>query len=328
MQTKFLTATTSSPEAGPARRRVSLSEATLPLVIVLIAVVAGIVQPRFFTSDNLINLARQAVPLMILSLGQAVAIIRGGLDLSLSSVMSLAGVAGLLVMQHYGIAPGIVVMLATGIVTGLVSGFIIAYFRTTPLVVTLGMLSVAQAIALILSGGVPIYDVPADYAQAIGFGSVAGVPVMVWIAVLLTLSILVLLRYTVFGRYIYAMGSNASAAAKSGVNVRFYTMLVYAISGFCASVGGLVLTAWVSSAQPVAAPNLTLQSLAAVVLGGVSLTGGAGGVRQVFLGVLVLTLLSNVMNMVGVSAYYQTLAIGIVIILAVVLDRFRRNEQD
>jgi len=105
-------------------------------------------------------------------------------------------------------------------------------------------------------------------------------------------------------------------------------MLVYGVSGLCAAVGAIVLTAWVSSAQPIAAPNLTLQSLAAVVLGGVTLTGGAGGVRQVFLGVLVLTLLSNVMNMVGVSAYYQTLAVGIVIILAVILDRYRRKEHE
>ncbi|EIF34339.1 permease component of ribose/xylose/arabinose/galactoside ABC-type transporter [Burkholderia sp. Ch1-1] len=327
MNTKSL-----SPDTGDSMlsrgRRASFSEAMLPLLIVLIAVVAGIVQPRFFTADNMLNLARQAVPLMILSLGQAIAILRGGLDLSLASVMSLAGVAGVLTMQHMGIGPGLAVMIATGIVTGLVSGFIIAWFRTTPLVVTLGMLSVAQAIALILSGGVPIYDVPADYAQAVGFGSAFGVPVMVWIAVVLTAAMAVLLRYTVFGRYVYAMGSNQSAAAKSGVNVRFYTMLVYAVSGFCASVGAVVLTAWVSSAQPIAAPNLTLQSLAAVVLGGVALTGGAGGVRQVFLGVLVLTLLSNVMNMVGVSAYYQTLVVGIVIILAVILDRYRRKEQD
>ncbi len=328
MDTKILNA--GAPPAVPARhrRRVSMSEATLPLVIVLIAVVAGIVQPRFFTTDNMLNLARQAVPLMILSLGQAIAIIRGGLDLSLASVMSLAGVAGVIAMQHAGIVPGIAVMLVAGVITGMVSGAIIAYFRTTPLVVTLGMLSVAQAIALILSGGVPIYDVPADYVQAFGFDSWLGLPVMVWIAVVLTVAMAVLLRYTVFGRYVYAMGSNASAAAKSGVNVRFYTMLVYAVCGLCASVCAVVLTAWVSSAQPIAAPNLTLQSLAAVVLGGVALTGGSGGVWQVFLGVLVLTLLSNVMNMVGLSAYYQTLAVGLVIILAVILDRYRRKEQD
>ncbi|SDV46830.1 ABC transporter permease [Chitinasiproducens palmae] len=305
-----------------------LSELMLPALIVVIAIVAGIVQPRFFSADNLINLARQGVPLMVLALGQAVAIIRGGLDLSMASVMSLAGVAGVITMNHFGIGAGIGVMLVTGLLIGLASGFVIAWFRTTPLVVTLGMLSVAQAIALILSGGVPIYDVPAAYVQSIGFGTVLGIPVTVWIAVALSAAIFVLLRYTVFGRYLYAMGSSEKAAAKAGVDVRFNTVIVYGISGLCAAIGAVVLTAWVSSAQPIAAPTLTLQSLAAVVLGGVALTGGAGGVRQVFTGVLVLTLLSNVMNMVGVSAYYQTLTVGIVIIVAVVLDRLRRKERD
>ncbi|MBL7251095.1 ABC transporter permease [Alloalcanivorax marinus] len=304
----------------------SLSDWILPLFIVVTGLIAGIIQPQFFTGDNMLNLARQAVPLLILSLGQAVAIIRGGLDLSLASVMSFAGVAGTMVMIDQGMVMGIMTMLIASVLLGMVSGLIIAWFNTSPLVITLGMLSVAKALALILSGGVPLYDVPADFVDLIGFGSLLGVPNTVWIALLLTVLVTVLLRHTLFGRYVYAIGSNASAAAKSGVNVRFYTVLVYMVSGFCAGVGAVVLTAWTSSAQPVAAPNLTLQSLAAVVLGGVALTGGAGGIRQVFIGVLVLTLLSNVMNMIGVSAYYQTLAVGVVIILAVILDRFRRTD--
>lgn len=194
--------------------------------------------------------------------------------------------------------------------------------------ITLGMLSVAQAIALILSGGVPIYDVPASYVQTVGYDTLLGLPLLVWIAVALTVVITVLLRFTLFGRYVYAIGSNISAASKSGINVRLVTVLVYMASGLCAGVGAIVLTAWTSSAQPIAAANLTLQSLAAVVLGGVALAGGAGNIRQVITGAVVLTLLSNVMNMIGVSAYYQTLAVGIVIILAVVLDRLRRKNTE
>lgn len=198
-----------TPATSNASRRVGLparlihalpiQEGMLPLLVFVIAIVAGMIQPRFLSLDNMVNLARQAVPLMILSLGQAVAIIRGGLDLSLASVMSLAGVAGVVVMQHYGVAAGIAVMLMTGIVAGTVSGFIIAWFNTTPLVITLGMLSVAQAVALIISGGVPIYDVPADYVQYVAFGTFLGLPGMVWIAAALTAAIGVLLRYTVFG---------------------------------------------------------------------------------------------------------------------------------
>jgi ribose transport system permease protein len=257
--------------------------------------------------------------------GQAFAIITGGLDLSLAAIISLCGVGGVLTMNRFGIASGIGCMLLIGVGTGMLSGSIIAYFRTTPLVVTLGMLSVAQACALILSNGTPIYDVPAPYAEIIGFDSIAGLPWSVWIGIATTLGGGFLLRYTVFGRYVYAIGSNKSAAAKSGVDVPLYTMLVYALSGLCAAIAAIVLTAWVGSAQPVAAADITLQSVAAVVLGGVALAGGRGSMLQVIYGVTMLSMLSNVMNMIGVSAYYQTLVIGFVIILAVVLDRLRRG---
>lgn len=310
-------------ESQPKATRKTSSDTMLPLFIVAMAIVAGIIEPRFLSIDNLINLARQMVPLLILSLGQAYAIISGGLDLSLASVMSLAGVLGVLSMTSYGPFVGIAIMLATGMIMGLLSGFIVAYFRTSPLVVTLGMLSVAQALALILSGGVPIYDAHPGYVQMIGFDSFLGVPIMVWIGAITAIAGGLVLRHTVFGRHVYAIGSNVSAASKSGVNVKLNTMLVYGVSGLCAAIGAVVLTAWVGSAQPIAAPNLTLESLAAVVLGGVALTGGSGGIRQVFYGVLILSMLSNVMNMIGVSAYYQTLAIGVVIILAVILDRLR-----
>jgi ribose transport system permease protein len=298
------------------------------VLIVGIALIAGAIEPRFLTLDNLANLARQIAPLLVISVGQAFAVISGGLDLSLAAVMSLSGVVGILAMKQGGIAAGISAMLAVGIAAGLLSGFIIAYFRTTPLVVTLGMLSVTQGYALILSNGTPIYDVPDGYVQLIGFDSLVGVPWSVWIATSTALGGGFLLRHTVFGRYVYAIGSNSAAAAKSGVDVKRFKMLVYAASGVCAAIGAVILTAWVASAQPVAAPNITLESLAAVVLGGVALTGGRGSMLQVIYGVSMLSMLSNVMNMIGVSAYYQTLAIGVVIIIAVILDRLRRGTDE
>lgn len=299
------------------------SEHMLPLFILLMAVFATIIEPKFATLDNLLNLARQIMPLLILAVGQAFAIISGGLDLSLAAVMSLSGVVGVLVMDQYGPLLGVIVMLVVGLGFGLCSGFIIAQFQVSPLVVTLGSLSIAQALALILSGGVPIYKINPSYADFIGFGFVFGVPVTVWLGCACALVGALVLKHTVFGRHVYAIGSNSSAALKSGVNVKITTIFVYGACGVCAALGAVVLTAWVGSAQPVAAPNLTLESLAAVVLGGVALTGGAGGIRQVVYGVVILGMLSNVMNMIGVSAYYQTLAIGVVIILAVVLDRLR-----
>lgn len=303
-------------------------DTVLPLLIVGMAVVAGMIEPRFWKLDNLVNLARQMVPLLIISVGQAFALLCGGLDLSLAAVMSLAGVLGVTVMKECGIAMGIAAMLMSGVVMGLAAGSIIAYFRTSALVVTLGMLSIAQAGALIISNGTPIYDVPTSYAQLIGFDSILGVPWSVLIAAITVLGGAFLLRQTVFGRYVYAVGSSESAATKSGVNVRLVKMLVYGVSGLCAGIGAVTLTAWVGSAQPIAAPNITLQSLAAVVLGGVALTGGRGTMLQVIYGVTLLSVLTNVMDMIGVSAYYQTLVIGVVIILAVVLERLRHGANE
>ena len=308
---------------GMLRRR--REDTMLPMLIAVMAILAAVIEPRSWRLDNLVNLARQIVPLLVVSVGQAFAIISGGLDLSLAAVISLCGVGGVLIMNRFGILPGIGGMLLIGTAIGLASGWIIAYFRTTPLVVTLGMLSIAQGCALILSNGTPIYDVPAAYSQFIGFDSIAGVPCSVWIGIGTALGGAMVLSRTVFGRYVYAIGSNASAATKSGVNVGLHTMLVYGLSGLCAAIGAIVLTAWVGSAQPLAAPDITLQSVAAVVLGGVALTGGRGSMLQVIYGVTLLSMLSNVMNMIGVSAYYQTLIIGIVIILAVILDRLRRG---
>ena len=310
---------------SPQLRPGLLADCVLPLFIVLLATIAGIIQPRFFSASNLENLTRQLVPLLILSIGQCFAIVSGGLDLSLSSVLSLAGVGGVLAMASLGVPGGVMLMPVIGLACGLASGSIISYLGTSPLIVTLAMLSVTQAIALILSNGVPIYDVPPSLTDAVGFASVLHVPV----TVLIGLGVLAfgwgLLRRTVFGRYVYAIGSNRSAAIRSGLDVKLTTMLVYAVSGLCAGLGGLVLTAWTGAAQPIAEPTLTLQSLAAVVLGGVALTGGSGSMLHVVWGVLILGMLSNMLNMIGISAYYQTLAVGIVILLAVVLDRFRQR---
>ena len=306
-------------------KTMKVSEFALPALIVLLCAGVGLAEPRFVSPANIANLASQIAPLLILSVGQGVVIIGGGIDLSLASVMSLAGVVGTLVMQRWGVPAGVATMVASGLVTGIVSGIIIAYLDTTPLIVTLGMLSITQAVALILANGVPIYDLPDSFTSIIGFGTLGGIPTTSLIGIGLLFIVWLALRRTVFGRYIYAIGSSRSAAVKSGIDVPFYTMLAYAISGMCAGVAGVVVTAWTSAAQPVAEPTLTLQSLAAVVLGGVALTGGSGGMIHVIYGVLILGMLSNAMNLLGISAYYQTLAVGVVIILAVVLDRLRHR---
>jgi ribose transport system permease protein len=214
-------------------------------------------------------------------------------------------------------------MVLTGLGVGLANGLIIVAFSVSPLIVTLGMLSVARGLSLLSTAGLPLYDVPDSLVDLIGFGTVLGVPVSSLIAFAVMALAALVLRTTIFGRYVYAIGSNPVAARNSGVDVRLVTLLVYATSGIMAGIAAIVLTAWVSAAQPLAGEGLELQSLAAVVIGGVALAGGSGTMLQAFYGALILGLLANALNMAGVSSFLQTLAIGVVILIAVVVDRLR-----
>lgn len=307
--------------------RMALQHLGLPAVIVLLGLVTGIVEPRFWSPENLLNLSRQLAPLLILSVGQAFAVISGGLDLSLAAVLGLSGVYGVLVMNEFGLVAGIVTMLVTGLVVGLVNGSLITRFNVSPLVITLGTLSICRGLALMASAGLPLYEMPSSFIDIFGYGSVAGVPAPAIIAVATLLAGAFVLRKTIFGRYVYAIGSKEPAAYSSGINVRLYKTMVYGLSGLTAGIGAVVLTAWVNSAQPMAASNMELQSIAAVVLGGIALTGGSGTMLNALYGVIILGMLSNSLNMMGVSSFMQTLVIGLVIVAAVILDKLRRSDR-
>jgi ribose transport system permease protein len=313
---------------APAWRRLfpgDLGDLALPAFIIIYSLIIGAIEPRFLSLNNLDNLASQLAPLFVMSAGQAFAIICGGLDLSMAAVMSVSGVIGILSIKYVGPWGSVGVMAMVGAAVGTFTGFIIGYLRTSPFIVTLGMASVVTAIALILAHGVPIYTIPPELTGTIGFGHFLGVPISFEIAVALIVLGSFILRRTILGRYVYAIGSSQPAATRSGIPVAFYTMLVYVFTGFSSGIAAIILTSWVSAAQPVAEPDMTLKSIAAVVLGGIALTGGTGGMIHVLYGCVILGALSNSMTMVGVSSYYQILAVGIVIIVAVMLDRFRRR---
>ena len=295
----------------------------LLFLIVAIAVITGLIEPRFWSGANLQNVLRQLAPLQILVVGQLFAVLSGGLDLSVASVMALSGVVGLIALPHIGLAAGILVIIATGLGLGLMNGLIVIGFSVSPLIVTLGMMSVAKGLALLFTGGLPLYNVPDSLVDAVGFGAVLGFPSSSLVAFATMVAGALILRRTIFGRHVYAVGSNATAARNSGVRVRRVTLAVYALSGVAAGIAGVVMTAWVSAAQPLAGEGLELQSLAAVVVGGVALAGGSGTMLQAFFGVMVLGLLSNALNMAGVSSFLQTLFIGVVILIAVIVDRLR-----
>jgi ribose/xylose/arabinose/galactoside ABC-type transport system permease subunit len=298
-----------------------------PALILVLGIVTSLFEPRFCSVENLLNLSRQLSPLMIISVGQTFAVIGGGLDLSVAAVLALCGVYGVLTMAHLGTAAGIATMILCGALFGTINGLVISWFRASPFIVTLGALSIARGLALTATGGLPIYDLPDRYVNSIGFGSVLGIPWPLIIAVLTMIAGHVLLKYTVFGRHVVAIGSSEPAALYSGVNVGLTRTLIYGLSGITAGIGAVVLTAWVSSAQPNAASGQELQSLAAVVLGGVALTGGVGNMLDAFWGVLMLGTLSNSLDMIGISSFVQTLVTGVVIVLAAIVDGVRHKRE-
>lgn len=304
--------------------KLNVSDLIIPAFIAISASLVSLVEPRFISEANLRNLSAQIAPLLIISVGQAFTVIAGGLDLSIAAVMAFSGVVGILAIPYVGIVGGMVAMILAGALMGLLNGLIISRLKASALIVTLGIASIAEAVALILSNGVPVYSVPSELISTFGFGRIFGVNISFILAFGVIATGAFLLRFTTLGRYIYAVGSNSSAATKSGLNVSLITMGVYVIAGITAGVAAIVMTSWVSAAAPVAQPGVTLQSIAAVVLGGVALTGGAGGMRHVLYGVLILGGMTNAMNLLGVSSYYQILAIGFVIIAAVSLDTFRK----
>lgn len=318
----------SSPTIPPSGRAFSTGidpqKLVLPGIIALIALVTGLIEPRYWTAQNLVNLGRQIAPLLLLAAGQSLTVIAGGLDLSVAAVLALSGICGIFVMNEFGITAGILAMLLTGLVFGAMNGAIIARFKVSPFIVTLGTLSIARGLALMASGGLPVYDMPDAFVDVFGSGTVLGVPAGVVIALATVLVFSFVLRYTILGRYIYAIGSNTVSAFYSGVHVGAYTVLIYALSGMTAGIAAVVLTSYVAAAQPLAAQGLELQALAAVVVGGVALTGGFGSMLNVFYGVVILGMLSNSLTMIGVSSFMQTLAVGVVIVAAVILDQLRR----
>jgi ribose/xylose/arabinose/galactoside ABC-type transport system permease subunit len=295
----------------------------LPLLVIAIGIATGLREPHFWSIANAQNLARQLAPLQIVVIGQLFALLSGGLDLSVASVMACSGVVGILALPYAGLTGALAAMILTGLLFGLGNGALIVGFSVSPFIVTLGMLSVAKGLALLLTGGLPLYAVPDSLVDVLGFGAVFGVPVSSIVAFAAMLAGALVLRRTIFGRHVYAVGSSELAARNSGVRVGYVRLAVYAISGAAAGLAAIVMTAWVSAAQPLAGEGMELQSIAAVVVGGVALAGGSGNMLQAFYGVLVLGLLSNALNMAGVSSFLQVLVVGVVILLAVVVDRLR-----
>ena len=298
----------------------------MPAVIVALAIVFGSLNPNFWSATNLANVSRQVSILALLALCQTFSILSGGIDLSVGSLLALVSVVCAMVMKEYGLVEGIMAGVLAGGLAGFVNGLIIARARVPAFITTLGMLVAARGAALTLSGGLPIAGLPREFL-VLGSGYLGPFPIPTVIAVVAFVFAHVMLTRTRFGRYVYAMGSNEEAAVLSGINVANYKMWVYITSGLFAGLAGVILTARVISGQPTLGEVQELYSIAAVVIGGGRISGGVGGVGTTLMGVLVLGILGNGLNLVQVSSYIQNIVIGAIIVGAVYIDLARERRR-
>ena len=294
------------------------------LALLLLCLVLSFLSPVFLTVDNLLQVLLQASINLLIALGMTFVILTAGIDLSAGSVAALAGLTAAGMMKAGLFWPlAIVAGLATGLVVGMINGLLISKLRITPFIVTLGMLSVVRGLALVASDGRPIFGFPEAFNQGIA-GTLGPVPMPVIIAGVAALIAWFVLRHTRLGEYTYAIGGNEEATRLSGVNVDRYKIAIYMICSFSAALAGIVLTARLRAAEPIAATGYELDAIAATVMGGTSLMGGEGTVVGTIIGALIISTLRNGLNLLNVQSFYQQVAIGLVIILAVALDRFRR----
>jgi ribose transport system permease protein len=291
------------------------------LLVVITAFALG--NDRFYSLTNLQNVATQISVLALLSLAEMIPVLSGGIDLAIGTTVGLVSVIMAQVCLTYGIPAGIAAGLLVGLAVGLFNGLLITRLSMPPLIVTLGTLSIAEGAALLYSNGIPITGLPIDF-NFLGAGTLGPVPVPFALVVVVYLIMHFLLTRTRFGRYTYAIGGNEQATRLSGIPVDNYKILVYVVCGVLVAVGGIVLTSRVMSGQAVMGQVYLMQAVAAVFIGGARYGGGQGTVLGTAIGVLLMGILANGLNLLDVSSYIQEVVIGFVIILAVANDYYQK----
>jgi ribose transport system permease protein len=305
--------------------------------LLLMTLAFGLCADGFLSVDNFWTVMRQISVNTCLSVGMTLVILTGGIDLSVGSILALSGaiMAGLLksgtevpalgLYIGYKVPAAITIGILVGASLGLFNGVAITRFKVPPFVATLAMLTIARGLTKLYTGGEAITGL-GDAFVAIGSGRLLGIPNQVWIALGMVIAATVLLKKTRLGRYIYAVGGNEEAAKLSGLNVKRVKLMVYTAAGALSAVGGLIVTSRLNSATPIAGEGFELDSIAAVVIGGTSLSGGKGSVLGTVLGALIIGVLNSGLVIMGVDPFWQTVIKGLVILLAVVIDRVHSRE--
>jgi ribose transport system permease protein len=313
------------------------SQSLIALVLMVIAM--SLLSDNFLTADNGWNILRQISVNLCLSVGMTLIILSGGIDLSVGAILALSGAvaAGVLkngiglpmfdMLIQFTLAGAIVSGIAVGLMLGWFNGFVITRFKLPPFVATLGMFSIARGLTMLWTGGFPVTGLGEGFGY-MGTGILLGVPMPVWITAALVAVFVVITRRTKFGRYLYAVGGNERAALLTGLRVNRIKVWVYTLGGGLAGVAGLLVTARLDSAQPNAGLGYELDSIAAVVIGGTSLSGGRGSVMGTVLGCLIIGVLNNGLFLLNVSPFWQQVVKGLVILAAVAIDKANSRNRE
>lgn len=341
---------TTAIQAPPAaKKKMKLGMLLLKLrtfiALILVAVYFSFMASNFLSMANMVIMIKHVAIYAFLAIGMTFVIITGGIDLSVGAIVGLAGmVAGGLISQglhlpmfgvtvYFHLPMVILITLLVGALCGAVSGFLITRFKVAPFIATLGMLYIARGAALLLSDGKTFPNLVGNEQLGntgfpwLGSGSALGVPVSIWILVLLGAAAAYVAKRTPLGRHIYSVGGNERAALLSGVRVNRVKMIVYMFAGFCSAIAGLIIASQLEASHPASGEMFELTAIAAAVLGGTSLAGGRGSIGGTIIGAFVIGVLGDGMVMMGVSSFWQMVIKGIVIVAAVVVDQFQRNLQ-
>ena len=298
----------------------------LLMAFIAICIILSVITPTFLTVQNLMIIVTQVSINALLAFGVTFVIITGGIDLSIGSMVAVTGVvaASFAHPDTYPVAVPIGAGLLAGLLFGAFNGFVITRSNVPPFIVTLGTMTIGRGLALILSKGRPISNL-SDSFNFIGGGKLLGVPMLIIILIVLFIGCQVLLSKTVIGRYMYAVGGNEQAARASGISLSTVKMVVYTLCGGLAALAGILLTSRITTGQPNAGAGFELDAIAAAIIGGTSTSGGTGTMTGTLLGALLIGVISNGLDLLNVTSYYQQVVMGIIIIGAVVLDGVNRT---
>lgn len=312
------------------RGRTALRASGLLWVLILMCVTAALISDAFLNPFNLINVARQVALFGIVSVGMTFVILTAGIDLSVGSIIAVTAVVSALLLNVGTPVPLVILAgLGVGITLGAINGAGITLGRLPPFIMTLGMMVMGRGLAMTISDGHPIHfpEASGDFAW-LGQGYLLRLPVPVWIFAAVAILAYIVLRYTPFGRSIYAVGSNPEAARLAGINVRLVVFSVYVISGMLSALTALIFVSRLTVGEPVAGIGIELEAIAVTVIGGTSLFGGEGSVIGTVIGAAIFAVLANILNLAGVSPFTQQIVKGAIIVLAVLFEMHRRRRDD